>query len=1151
VAKEKVGDLADGISYPSGEIGPMNCSRCGHDNEAGAKFCEECAAPLTRACASCGRPLSATAKFCPECAHPTGLAGAPTPTTSRFGSPEAYTPKHLAERILTSKAALEGERKQVTVLFADLKGSMELLADRDPEEARKILDPVLERLMEAVHRYEGTVNQVMGDGIMALFGAPLAHEDHAVRACYAALRMQASVQALETQLLSAQGVSMQIRVGVNSGEVVVRSIGNDLHMDYTAVGQTTHLAARMEQIARPGAILITAETLKLAEGYVDVKPLGLVPVKGVSEPVEVFEVTGAGPIHRRLQAMATRTLSRFVGRDSEMEHLRRAVQQAGEGRGQLVAVVGEPGVGKSRLFFEFTRSHHARGWLALECGSVSYGKATPYLPIVDLLKGYFKIDDRDDQRQVREKITGKLLTLDRALETCVPPFLTLFDVAFEDPEWHASDPRHRRQRTLDAVKRLLVAEGRVQPLLLVFEDLHWIDSETEAFLDALFESLPTARILVLANYRPEYQHGWGQKTYYTQLRIDPLPSASAEELLHALLGPDPALDPLRRLLIERTEGNPFFLEESVRSLVETRALVGERGAYRLARAVQTLQIPATAQAILAARIDRLSPEHKRVLQAASVIGKDVPYSLLRAVAEQSDEALRGAVVDLQATEFLYETRLFPDVEYTFKHALTHEVTYGTLLHDRRRALHTRIVAAIEQLYGDRLGEQIELLAHHAVKGEAWDKAVVYLRDAGIKAFVRSANADAVSYLTRGLEIVETLPPGVDRERHELALLLALGPAIQAMTGLGAPEAERVFSRARELSERLGEAGLAFQALWGQWMVSAGLGRITSARRIGGELFTLAQRTNDRALLLEGHHAMWATSFWIGELSAAEQHIERGISLYDREQHRSLAFLYGGHDAGACCRYFSMLTQWLLGRPIRAGAARDAAITLAEEIAHPTSLAQALTWACALLYFERDAPATGHLARRLIDLATERELPPWLVAGMIFDGWSRAETGDGAAGIARIREGLSAAKTTGTLMPLGPLYTMIFADACLKLGQADDGLRATDDALAMMRTTGVRVWESELHRLKGELLLVRAPADAGAAEACFREALAIARQQGAQGWELRAAMSLGRLLRRHGRRDEARQALTAVYERFTEGLESANLLEARALLAELS
>jgi class 3 adenylate cyclase len=554
------------------------------------------------------------------------------PEATRFASPQTYTPKHLAEKILTSKSALEGERKQVTVLFADLNGSMELLADRDPEEARKLLDPVLERMMEAVHCYEGTVNQVMGDGIMALFGAPLAHEDHAVRACYAALRMQESVRRYAEEVRRTVGVPIHIRVGLNSGEVVVRAIGNDLHMDYTAVGQTTHLAARMEQAAMPGSTLITADALRLAEGYIQVKPLGPIPVKGLTGPTEVYEVTGAGGLRTRLQAAAARGLTRFVGRDAELDQLRKALERAGAGHGQVVALVGEPGVGKSRLCWEFTHSHRTREWLILESGSVSYGKATSYLPVIDLLKAYFKIQDRDDHRDTREKVTGKLLTLDETLKPALPTFLALLDVPVDDPEWQALDPTQRRQRTLDAVKRLLLRESQVQPLLLVFEDLHWIDTETQVLLDSLVESLPTARLLLLVNYRPEYQHGWGSKTYYSQVRLDALPPERAGELLQALLGDAPGLQPLTQLLIERTEGNPFFLEESVRTLVDTKVLVGERGAYRLAAALAAIQVPTTVQAVLAARIDRLPPEEKRLLQAASVIGKDVPFMLLQAIA---------------------------------------------------------------------------------------------------------------------------------------------------------------------------------------------------------------------------------------------------------------------------------------------------------------------------------------------------------------------------------------------------------------------------------------------------------------------------------------------------------------------------------------
>jgi class 3 adenylate cyclase len=468
---------------------------------------------------------------------------------------------------------------------------MELLADRDPEEARKLLDPVLEHMMEAVHHYEGTVNQVMGDGIMALFGAPVAHEDHAVRACYAALRMQESVRRYSETVRRAHGIEVQIRVGLNSGDVVVRSIGSDLRMDYTAVGQTTHLAARMEQLATSGTVRLTAETLRLAEGFVQVRPLGPIPVKGVAEPVEAFELTGAASGRTRLQAARARGFTQFVGRDSEMEQLRRAAEQAGRGRGQVVAVVGDPGVGKSRLFFEFIHSHRTQSWLVLESSSASYGKATPFLPVADLLRRYFRIDDRDDTRGVRAKVMGTVLTLDPTLEDAVPAVMWLLDALGGEDAFLALDPGQRRQRALDGVKRLLLRESRVQPLLLVFEDLHWIDTETQTVLDSLVDSLPTAPVLLAVNYRPEYRHGWGSRTYYRQLRIDPLPPESADELLNTLLGDDSSVRPLTPLLIERTEGNPFFLEESVRTLVETQALAGVPGAYRLARPVETIQVP--------------------------------------------------------------------------------------------------------------------------------------------------------------------------------------------------------------------------------------------------------------------------------------------------------------------------------------------------------------------------------------------------------------------------------------------------------------------------------------------------------------------------------------------------------------------------------
>jgi class 3 adenylate cyclase len=644
-----------------------------------------------------------------DTASPVVPPAAPAPDHGR--DPLTYTPPYLAEKILTSRSALEGERKQVTVLFADIKDSTELIKDLDPEAAQQLLDPALHIMMDAVHRFEGTVNQVLGDGIMALFGAPLAHEDHALRACYAALTMQMAMREYTEAVRRAHGIELRIRVGLNSGEVVVRAIGNDLHMDYSAVGQTTHLAARMEQLATPGTIRLTAATLRLVDGLVRVQALGPIPVKGMTEPVEVYELIGASALRRRLQAAAARGLTRFVGREAELAALRQALEQTGAGHGQMVAVVGEAGLGKSRLVYECVHAHYTQGWRVLESASVSYGKATPYFPVVDLLKRYVHVEDADEPRAVRAKVTGQVLTLDETLQETVPALLWLLDVLPDDSPFRTLEPLQRRQRTLEALKRVLLRESQVQPLLLVFEDLHWIDAETQALLDSLIESLPTARLLLLVNYRPEYQHGWGSKTYYTQLRLDPLPLASAEAFLDALLGQDPSLVPLKRVLIERTDGNPFFLEESVRTLVETGVLVDEPGAYQLAQRLPTIQVPATVQAVLAARIDRLPAEEKQLLQAAAVIGTEVPLPLLQAIADLREAVLHRGMAHLQAAEFLYETRLFPERAYTFKHALTQQVAYQSLLTSTRQRYHAQLAQALEG-HPETMETQPELLAHH-------------------------------------------------------------------------------------------------------------------------------------------------------------------------------------------------------------------------------------------------------------------------------------------------------------------------------------------------------------------------------------------------------------------------------------------------------
>ncbi|MGQ0526137.1 MAG: AAA family ATPase, partial [Betaproteobacteria bacterium] len=1084
----------------------------------------------------------AGARFCPACAEPV-LARLAEPRHT--AAPGEYTPRHLAERILTARESLEGERKQVTVLFADLSGSLQLLTGRDPEEARRLLDPVLGHMMEAVHRYEGTVNQVMGDGIMALFGAPLALEDHALRACYAAIRMQDAVKRYAAQIGRGGQLSIEIRVGLNSGEVVVRSIGSDLHMDYTAVGQTTHLAARMEQLATPGSIRLTADTLALAEGYVEVKSIGPIPVKGLAEPVEVYNLTGIGAARTRLQVSRARGLTRFVGRDAELDQLRRAAEDAARGRGRIVAVVGEPGVGKSRLYYEFIQSHHVRDWLILEAGSVSYGKATPYLPLADLLRSYFRIDARDDIRGIRIKVTGGLLTLDEALKDTVPVALWLLDALPADSPFLMLEPAERRRQTLAAVKRILLRENQLHPLMLVFEDLHWIDAETQVFLDSFVESLPASRILLAVNYRPEYRHGWANKTYYCQLHVDPLPPESAEDLLDALLGRDASTATLKRLLIQRTEGSPLFLEESVRTLLETRVLVGERGACRLVAEPDTLQVPATVQSIIAARIDRLEPQEKRLLQAAAVVGTHVPYPVLEAIVELDEEALRRSLALLQTREFVYEAQLFPELEYAFKHALTHEVAYGSVLQDRRRTLHASVVAAIERIYADRLPEQVERLAHHASRGRVLSKAMHYLRQAGSKAISRSANREAVVYFEEALKLLDELPQNAETLTQALEIRMALGPALIALKGAPSPEVERLYSGALALVDRLDANQHRFPALWGLWFVHYTRGDYPVAVEAGERLLATARLGADDGQLLEAHHSLWPTLVAMGRPLDAMSHFERGLAIYDRERHSRYALVYAGHDPGACCHWHLGMTHWLLGYPERALRNVRDACRLAEELEHPMTTVIA-RWFSAWVHCQRgERELAIACLESVCALAKPHGLAHWL------------DTTEALLQIMTL-ERLHAAALTDLYVKLqGSQFTTswrkvaflcVLAEICANSDYADEGLKVLRSLPPEQRAA----WAApEILRLEGELLLRQRQSGVDESTGRFRDAIELARNRGEKAFELRAATSLARLLGNQGRREEARSTLAGIYGWFTEGLDTADLKSAYELLQELS
>jgi class 3 adenylate cyclase/tetratricopeptide (TPR) repeat protein len=1061
------------------------------------------------------------AKFCLECGQPVGTQPA---TPSRLAAPETSIPPYLAEKILTSRSALEGERKQVTVLFADLKGSMELLAERDPEEARQLLDPVLDRMMAAVHQYEGTVNQVMGDGIMALFGAPIAHEDHAVRACYAALRMQEAVKQYATEVQRTHGVPIHMRIGLNAGEVVVRAIGNDLRMDYSAIGQTTHLAARMEQMAMPGAILITPAVLGLVEGFVQVQALGAMPVRGLRDPVEVYEVTGAGVVRSRLQAAAARGLTRFVGRQHELETLQQALTQAQAGHGQVVAMVGEAGVGKSRLLYEFGHSNHTQGWRVLESASVSYGKATPYFPVVDLLKRYCHVEERDDPRTIRAKVTGQLLTPDEALQATIPALLALLDALPADSPFQTLDPPQRRQRTLDGLKRVLLRESQVQPLLLVFEDLHWIDTETQALLDSLIESLPTARLLLLVNYRPEYQHGWGSKTYYTQLRLDPLPPVSAEEFLQALLGDDPSLAPLKPLLIARTEGNPFFLEESVRTLVETGVLVGQPGAYRLAKPIASLQVPATVQAVLAARIDRLPSEDKRLLQTAAVIGTEVPWPLLQAIADMPEVDLDRGLAHLQAAEFLYETRLFLEREYTFKHALTHEVAYSGLLQERRRMLHARIVETLEKIAGDRVVEEVERLAHHALRGEVWDKALAYFRQAGAKAAARSAYREAVGYFEQALVALQHLPEHQDTCEQAIDLrfslrnaLLPLGEHSRTFDHLRAAE---TLAAALHDERRLGQAYAYMAEYFRQ------TGDAARAVESGERALALSTALGDFALEV-------MATFFVGTAYRALGDYRRAVDCF----RRNVVSLKGElvHERFGMTGLPSVMAQTMLVSCLadlgafHEGATRgEEAVRMAEAGDHPFSLTQAY-FALGSLYLRKgDLSKAIPVLERGLGVCQIANIQTWLptVAATLGYAFTLAD---------RVAEALPLLQQAAAQDPSRGMtaayvrWVAYLSEAYLLTGRRDEATGLARSALAFARDLKAQGNEAYALWLLGEIHTHQAPLEVEVAEGAYRQALALADKLGMRPLVAHCHLGLGTLYATTGQREQARTELSTAIE----------------------
>jgi class 3 adenylate cyclase/tetratricopeptide (TPR) repeat protein len=1120
----------------------MRCAKCSADNPSGKKFCGDCGASLGNSCPKCGAENPESKKFCGDCGTALTAGFGTTPGNESRPRSETVSLLNVADRLETA-AVPEGERKTVTALFADIKGSTELMAELDPEAARAIIDPALNLMIDAVHRYDGYIVQSTGDGIFALFGAPVAHEDHPQRALYAALRMQEELRRYSARLREGGNLAIEARVGLNTGEVVVRSITTgEGHTEYTPIGHTANLASRMQALAPTGSIAATETTEKLCAGYFSFKALGPTRVKGVSEPVNVFEVTGLGPLRTRLQRATGRGLTKFVGREREMEALKHAAEQAKAGRGQIVAAMAEAGIGKSRLLYEFKAIAQA-GWMVLETFSVSHGKASAYLPVIDLLRNYFRIAGEDDERTRREKVAGRIAILDRALEDTLPYFYSLLGIVEGADPMAQMDGQIKKKRTLDAIKRIVLRESLNQPLMVIFEDLHWMDAESQALLNLLADSIANAHVLMLVNYRPEYRHDWGNKTYYTQIRLNPLGKESAEEMLTVLLGETPELTSLKHLIVQKTEGNPFFMEELVQSLMDRGTLVRD-GLVKLTRPLDKLQIPSTVQAILAARIDRLPPDEKGLLQTLAVLGKEFGLSQLKAAAAKSDSELERMLSDLQLAEFIYEQPAAGDVEYTFKHALTQEVTYNSILVERRKQIHERAAQAIESLFASSLSDHYDDLARHYHRSGNAPKAVKYLHLAAQQAMNRSAYTEASDQLTAALELLRTQPDDPERDRTELGVRLSLAFCVTlGVSGaFTAGATVDLLERARGLCEKVGDDASLLGVLAALAFIYCNRPDRQKARAVCEELLGIAIRMDDPEKVGQARFWFGFSSLWEGNFSSALQEFDQVYRLAKGASSKPVVG-FGGWRSDS--RAFASLALWFLGYPERATARSSESFAVAREIASPSDLTAAVIWAGGLNVLLREPKTARAHADEARRLAHEHGLTA-LLGASFSHGWALAHLGqleEGLSEMLRCRIELS-----GT--PLVPWAFAGLAGSYLAAGRAQEGLEAADEGLELIQRTGSRCFEAEMRRLKGELLLMDDSGAISEAAQCFRDAIEVARSQSAKSWELRATMSLARLLANQDRRAEARTMLAAIYGWFTEGFDTADLRDAKALLEEL-
>jgi class 3 adenylate cyclase/predicted ATPase len=1044
----------------------------------------------------------------------------------------------------------EAERRQLTVLFCDLVDSTALASQLDPEEWREVVRAYQDACAKVIARYDGHIAQYLGDGLLVYFGYPQAHEDDARRAVQVGLDILTAMETLNTQLKRDQGLRLAVRVGIHTGLVVVGEMGGGGRHEQLALGDTPNVAARLQGLAAPDAVVISVATHRLVQGYFTAADLGPQTLKGVGAPVPVYRILGPGAAQSRLDVATPTGLTPLVGRKSEVALLLEQWAQSQAGQGQVVLLSGEAGIGKSRLVEVLRERVVGKGSACLAFRCSSYHTHSALYPVSDHLQRRLAWR-RDETPAAKLDTLERLLRASRlALDDVVPLFAPLLSVPLPEGRYPPLllSPQQQRQRTLDALVAWLLAEAERQPVLVVWEDLHWADPSTLELLGLIIDQVPTVHLLTLATYRPEFRPPWAPRSHLSQLRLDRLPRLQVETLVRQLTGGKPLPTEVLEQVIAKTDGVPLFVEELVKMLLESGLVREEADRYALTGPLPPLAIPATLQDSLMARLDRLSTA-RAVAQLGAVLGREFAYELLRAVAPLDEATVQRGLAQLVDAELLYQRGRPPLAQYIFKHALIQETAYQSLLKSTRQQAHQRSAEVLAAQFPEIVETQPELLAHHYTEAGRIEQAIPYWQRAGQQALQRLANPEAVQHFTTGLALLATLPETPARAQQELDLQLALGPALMATKGYAAPEVEQTYARARALCAKVGDTPQRFPTLRGLWGFYHNRGALPTARELGEQLYQLAQGEAAPTRLLEAHAGLGNTLFFLGGYAAARTHLEQGIALTDPAAERAQAFRHG-LAPGVVCLAVAGRTLWCLGYPAQAIRRGQEALALAQALAHPPSLAAARHWAAWLHLYRREAAVVQAQADALLTLATTRGFALQVGFATCWQGWALAIQGQGEAGLALLQRGMAATLGTGQTLAR-PFCLVLLAEAAGHAGQVEDGLRLLAEAITVLEANGQGDLLAEAYRLQGALLLRQAIPDVVEAEACFQQALTLARRQQAKSWELRTAVSLSQLWKHQGKPDEARELLAPIYGWFTEGFGTADLQEANMLLEALA